>query len=108
MRLTAIIQDKRLFRRKPDIVLRAIELAWAYRHGKPRQQVEMTGLDNNTRQFDLLTVLTAAGEHAKSWMVKSALPPRRIEKYRAATSQGDTNSPGTVESHITSATVTMA
>ncbi len=103
-RLTAIIQDNTLFRRKPDIVLRAIELAWAYRHGKPHQQVKMTGPGNNEPQFDLLKILTATSEVAKSSKARGEpFPfPRRVEKYRAAAAQAGTNSTGTTGGQATS------
>lgn len=96
-RLTAIIQDRMLYRRRPDIVLRALELARAYRHGRPRQQVEMTGTGIGAPQFDFLTVLTAAEGVAKSWLETGQLPPRRVEKYRAAAAQAGMNSMGTTE-----------
>ena len=59
--LTEIIQSKRLLLQRPEVVLRAIELAWAYGHGRPRPQVDEEGWgEAHGERLDLLTILTAA------------------------------------------------
>jgi len=60
-RLAEIIQSKRLWLQRPEVVLRAIELAWAYGHGRPRSQVDEEGSgEAHGERLDLLTILTAA------------------------------------------------
>jgi hypothetical protein len=59
-RLAEIIQSKRLWLQRPEVVLRAIELAWAYGHGRPRPQVdEEEWGEAHSEPLDLLTILTA-------------------------------------------------
>ena len=73
-KLKAIITDPRLLKSKPDVVVRAIELVWAYRHGRPRQQVEMTA--ERGGPFDFLAFLMAAQKTAKEKKPEPPAGPR--------------------------------
>ncbi len=56
------------------ILMAAIELVLAYRHGKPKQAIEASGPDGSPLRVDWLTFLQHAHAHHKASLQQSAGP----------------------------------